>query len=160
MAQTSKYIRLKAVISVLFKYGIDEVLNRTNLTNHLPAFLKPNEARLEDIQNTPWTMRIRLALQELGPAYVKLGQIMSTRPDIIPVELIEELELLQDQVLANDLPIAEILKTEYDPALFDRITELSTTPLASASISQVYTGILDGAKPVMHTLRCPSPLMS
>lgn len=122
--------------------------------------MKPNEARLEDIQNTPWTMRIRLALQELGPAYVKLGQIMSTRPDIIPVELIEELELLQDQVLANDLPIAEILKTEYDSALFERITELSTTPLASASISQVYTGILDGAKPVMHTLRCPSPLMS
>lgn len=80
---------------------------------------------------------------------------MSTRPDIIPAELIEELELLQDQVLANDLPIVEILKTKYNPVLLDRITELSTTLLASASISQVYTGILDGTKPVIFKIQRP-----
>ena len=85
--------RLRQIVAVLTKHGFGEVVTRTGLGSLLPGAKKRAEKpkiRLGE--------RIRLVLQDLGPSFVKLGQIVSTRPDIIPADIVEELKKLQDEV--------------------------------------------------------------
>ena len=86
--------------------------------------------------------RMRLTLEDLGPTFVKFGQIMSTRTELLPPELIEELKKLQDH--ANPLPFSEVRAVieENSPDIFHWFSEIEETPVASASIGQVHRAVL------------------
>jgi len=86
--------------------------------------------------------RMRLALEDLGPTFVKFGQIMSTRTELLPPELIEELKKLQDH--AKPIPFSEVraILEQNCPDLDDRFCEIEETPVASASIGQVHRAFL------------------
>ncbi len=127
--------RLRQIVGVLARHGFGELVNRTGLGSLLPKKTLPaeQESRIGTGE------RIRLVLEELGPSFVKLGQIISTRPDIIPPDIIEELRKLQDDVAP--LPFAQ-LRTELEKQLGAGIDEVyeqfDDIPLASASIGQAY----------------------
>jgi ubiquinone biosynthesis protein len=127
--------RLRQIVSVLARHGFGELVNRTGLGSLLPgkASAPEHEPRMGAGE------RIRLVLEELGPSFIKLGQIISTRPDIIPGEIVEELRKLQDEVAP--LPF-EQLRVELEEQLGAPVAEVfaqfDETPLASASIGQAY----------------------
>ncbi len=87
--------------------------------------------------------RLRLALQELGPVFIKFGQALSTRPDIVPPDLASELAKLQDQVAPFDGAVAKaIIEQELERPLEQMFSEFDPVPLASASVAQVHTARL------------------
>ena len=91
--------------------------------------------------------RIRMATEELGPTFIKLAQILSTRPDLIPLEFTQELEKLQDQV--PPFPFAqakEIVESELKARLGEKFQRFEETPLAAASIGQVHRARLRSGK--------------
>lgn len=125
--------RLRQIVAVLTRHGFGEVLQRIGLGSLGPKNEDGGTARLSRAE------RIRHVLTDLGPSAVKLGQIVSTRPDLIPEDIIVELKKLQDNV--PPVPFAE-LKQEIEEALGATIADvyesLDETPLASASIGQVH----------------------
>ena len=127
-------VRAKEIVAILFKYRFDEILEKVDtpaswLTKLAPA-IKGNY--------TLW-QRIRLAIEELGPTFVKMGQILSTRPDVLPRELIVELEKLRSRV--KPVPFAEIkpvLEGELANPIGEVFAEFEEEPVAAASIAQIY----------------------
>ena len=99
--------------------------------------------------------RIRLALEELGPTFVKLGQTFSNREDLLPPELIQELQKLQDKVETVDMDVEEALENEFNISVKDYFLEIQKQPLATASIAQVYKAVLLDGSPVILKLRKP-----
>ncbi|OUM87640.1 MAG: 2-polyprenylphenol 6-hydroxylase [Bacillus thermozeamaize] len=100
--------------------------------------------------------RIRLVLQELGPTFVKLGQIASTRPDVIPEEIIRELEKLQDQVPPFSFQeVRNIVEAELGGKLETLFPEFEATPLAAASIGQVHRARLWSGEKVAVKIQRP-----
>ncbi|WP_105189478.1 ubiquinone biosynthesis regulatory protein kinase UbiB [Pseudoalteromonas sp. T1lg48] len=140
--------RLYFITKTLLQYGIDELLPR----HKLPWFAKLARSSAFWLRNRhrdkPAGMRLRLALQTLGPVWIKFGQMLSTRRDLLPPEIANELALLQDQVppFSGDLAqkiIEQALEIDDISVIF---SEFDTTPLASASIAQVHTAKLaDGS---------------
>jgi ubiquinone biosynthesis protein len=100
--------------------------------------------------------RLRLSLEELGPTFVKLGQIISTRPDIIPSEVISELEKLQDAVPPFSFSdVKSLIESEFDDKIESIFKEFSETPLAAASIAQVHLARLHSGKKVVVKVQRP-----
>src|SRR4030065_1746439 len=136
--QLRHFGRFRQISTVLIKYGFGEFLDRAGVaslyyrTRRLFLRKEPEIARLN------YSHRIRLALEELGPTFVKLGQVLSTRPFLIPPDLVFELTKLQDQVAP--FPFAEAKKTVETelgkplPALF---SDFDQKAIASASPAQV-----------------------
>ena len=127
--------RLRQIVLVLARHGFGEIVQRTGLGSLLGK---------KDVEGGPPPRvevgeRIRLVVQDLGPSFVKLGQIVSTRPDIIPADIIRELKKLQDAV--PPLPFDELrehVEKELGAKIGDVFEELDETALASASIGQVH----------------------
>lgn len=140
--------RARQIVGVLASHGFGELLGRTGLASLVPGSRDKSER-----SRVPLGERIRLVLQDLGPSAVKLGQIASTRPDLIPPEIMAELKKLQDAVPPE--PFAQIRATvEADlGATIDEVfSDFDETPLASASIGQVHRAKLrmpDGDLPVV-----------
>ena len=144
--------RLRQIVSVLSKHGFGDVIERIGLGGYLPNRLL-NWADADRGKNIG--ERMRLAFEELGPTFVKFGQVLSMRPDLIPELVVDELVKLQDQV--NPLPfsvIEETLNRELGVKGLKQFQEISPIPLASASIGQVHEAILQtGEKVVIKVLR-------
>jgi len=153
MNQIKKIKRLGNIFSILWKYGFDDVLSRLAVEKYLPdGFVKSK--RGEQIFQLSLYERIRLVLEELGPTYVKFGQVFSNREDLIPKELLVELEKLQDKVPAENIDLSQKIEEELDLSLDDVFATIDLNPIASASISQVYQGVLkDGQKVVLKVKR-------
>ena len=136
-------LRLLQIARVVLRWRLDVLLEGSRLERRL-ALLKPfvPTARAE-VADLPRGARLRLALQELGPIFVKFGQILSTRRDIVPADIADELSLLQDRVAPFD---GEVAQASIERALGHPIAtlyaEFDTTPLASASIAQVHAARL------------------
>ncbi len=136
MESIKKIKRVGTVISVLSKYGIDDFISRSKLERYLPnnfiSRIKINE------ENISFYTRIRLALEELGPTYVKLGQMLSNREDLLPKDLTFELQRLQDDVPPIPMSIKHKMEVELGIDFDECFAYIDEVPLASASISQVY----------------------
>ncbi|MCG9712390.1 ubiquinone biosynthesis regulatory protein kinase UbiB [Shewanella insulae] len=148
--------RAYQVVKTVLQYGLDDLI---------PAKLKPWYFRL-----LRWSLfwltnqhkdkvggeRLKLAMQELGPVYIKFGQMLSTRRDLLSDEWAEELAMLQDRVPPFDSAIARTqIETELGAPIETYFDNFDDTPLASASISQVHTATLksNGEEVVLKVLR-------
>jgi ubiquinone biosynthesis protein len=139
--------RWREILGVLSKYGLAGWLSRSRLSTPLHGFFKTRNG--EALANASRETRIRLALEELGPTFIKLGQVMSTRPDLVGAELAEELEKLQTSVPADPPEaVAELIEEELGRPLDDIFLEFCETPVASASIGQVHRARLQSGEDV------------
>ncbi|KYH07898.1 MULTISPECIES: ABC1 kinase family protein [Chryseobacterium] len=146
-----KLKRSARLISVLSKYGFKDILARMNGNKQEEASGHSDEI----ISKGTVYERIRLALEELGPTFVKLGQTFSNREDLLPPELIQELQKLQDKVDTVDMDVEEALESEFNISVKDYFREIQKKPLATASIAQVYKAVLLDGSPVILKLRKP-----
>ena len=140
--------RYGEIVSVLVKYGFDDLLFRLNIERYLSAgkrfFRVKPKVRVQEYSK--WD-RIRMAIEELGPTFIKLGQFASNRPDILPAELVESLEILQDAVPPfSEQDAVKIVETELGKPIQNLFKEFCETPFASASMAQVHKAVLtDGS---------------
>lgn len=148
--------RLPQIVSVALKYGFGDVVARAGLDTVLhrvkSVVIPDGDALVADRRTEE---RIRLLLEELGPTFVKLGQVMATRPDLIPLELVEELRKLQDKVKPFDTEgIQALVEEELGRPVSEIFSEFESKPLAAASIAQVHRATLkDGRKVVLKIQR-------
>ena len=154
LGRITRFFRIERV---MVKYGLEKLfLDQTRVAGLQHLFvLSPTRWLNTETRDLPRGVRIRLALEELGPVFVKLGQVLSTRRDLLPDDIGDELAQLQDNVK----PFAsDIARTEIERALEERIEVLfkhfDDTPLASASIAQVHAIELhDGTEAIIKVLR-------
>jgi ubiquinone biosynthesis protein len=149
--------RYTRILAILFKYGFGEFINRLPIHqivgSGLQLFSKEDGGQLRRL---PRSERIRMMVEELGPTFIKLAQILSTRPDLIPLELVEELSKLQDHV--SPFPFSEvkqILEAELRSSLEERFEEFNEIPIAAASIGQVHRARLRGGEEVVVKVQRP-----
>lgn len=135
---------------VLLRYRLDDLLDDTPVENWL-KLARPFVPRASaEIACLPPGARLRMALQELGPIFVKFGQILSTRRDLVPPDIAEELALLQDRVMPFDGETARlIVERALERPVSEAFEQFDTTPLASASIAQVHAATLPGGREVV-----------
>jgi len=145
--QQRKLKRSARLISVLSKYGFKDMLARMNSGNK-----QEEETGNDDEVISKGTVyeRMRLVLEELGPTFVKLGQTFSNREDLLPPELVQELQKLQDKVETVEMNVEEIMENEFNISVKDYFQEIQHIPLATASIAQVYKAVLlDGSEVIL-----------
>lgn len=145
--QQRKLKRSARLISVLSKYGFKDMLARMNSGNK-----QEEETGNDDEVISKGTVyeRMRLVLEELGPTFVKLGQTFSNREDLLPPELVQELQKLQDKVETVEMNVEEIMENEFNISVKDYFLEIQHIPLATASIAQVYKAVLlDGSEVIL-----------
>lgn len=133
-----KIKRFNDICLILAKYGFDEVVGRLNMPGaDLLQQISPIEEDLDVYQ------RIRRVLEELGPTFIKFGQIMSLRPDLLPEELLYELAKLQDDVPPISYnEIEQVVVDSLGPPISKHFSIFNSEPLAAASLSQVHLGRL------------------
>ena len=149
-----KLWRLLYINWVLVRHGLDEIVLAIHFFRpiHFVFYLLPWNWLGK--KKKPLAVRIRLALEDLGPIFVKFGQALSTRPDLLPPELIAELEKLQDDVPPFDGHIARATVERAMEAPVEKVfAHFDITPLASASIAQVHVARLDDDEVVVKILR-------
>jgi ubiquinone biosynthesis protein len=139
--------RWTEILAVLSKYGLADWLASTNID-----FIKDRLSSRagESIARLTREARIRLTLTELGPTFIKLGQLLSTRPDVVGRELADELKQLQDATPADPPELVrKIVETELGQPLDDVFGEFNLLPIASASIGQVHRARLKSGERVV-----------
>lgn len=155
MKATRAMFRASRIGRVILRYRLDDLLDGTPVERWL-SVAKPFVPRASaDIASQSRGARLRLALQELGPIFVKFGQILSTRRDLVPPDVAAELTLLQDRVKPFDGEHAlQIVEQALGLPITEAFASFDTTPLASASIAQVHAATLDdGRQVVVKVLR-------
>ena len=140
---------------VIIRYGFDEFFKQGDLERFLPKKIRREYSeKIEEINSYTVYERIRMALEELGPVYVKFGQMLSNRKDILPEEMIVELQKLQDNVEVEKVDINWKLSLELGIDVNDYFSEIEKNPMASASIGQVFKAKLKtGEKVVIKVQR-------
>ncbi len=148
-----RLFRLIKIVYVVLRFGLDEFL----LAHARVRWLRVPLNALLFLRNTskPRAVRLRLALENLGPIFVKFGQMLSTRRDLMPADLADELAMLQDQV--PPFPSAQavaMLEATYRKPLREVFQSFDETPVASASVAQVHFAVLpDGRDAAVKILR-------
>jgi ubiquinone biosynthesis protein len=145
--------RLRQIIGVFAKHGFVDVVDRMNLGKFLPSRLA---AYAESQAEKSIPERLRLAFEELGPTFVKLGQLLSTRPDLLPEAFIDEFTQLQDNVqpLSFDI-VRTIIERELKRPLDEAYSEFDPSPIGAASIGQVHTATLKTGERVVVKVQRP-----
>ncbi|MBT8350260.1 MAG: AarF/ABC1/UbiB kinase family protein, partial [Deltaproteobacteria bacterium] len=131
--------RYRQILTVLFRYGYGDLIDRLKIDQYIEIGLQMiSRKRRERVEKMSRAERIRMALEELGPTYVKLGQILSSRPDLVAPDFIEEFSKLQDKVPPFPyLEAKEIIQSELGSTLELLFDYFDEKPFASASIGQV-----------------------
>ncbi len=142
--------RMKEIVSVAAKFGFGEVIRDTKLGTFLGKIKK-----IHDIEQKPAPVRFRLALEELGPTFMKLGQVLSMRPDLVPPEWSAELANLQDSCpVVPWEDVKKELETEYGSRLDSMFSKIEETPIGDGSIAQVHKAVTtEGKHLVLKILR-------
>ena len=146
-------LRLLSIQRVLVRHGLDEIITATHILRPLRFFFYLFPRRRD--RTAPLGERIRLALEELGPIFVKFGQAVSTRRDLLPRDIADELAKLQDRV--PPFPAEEavaILDEAYGKSVDEVFARFDFEPFAAASIAQIHTAALhDGTEVIVKLLR-------
>lgn len=156
MKQLQQFFRLMLINRVLVRHGLDEIILATHLLRPLRYLLLLAPWNWISNRNRgPRGQRIRKALEDLGPIFIKFGQILSTRRDLLPKDIADELAQLQDNVAPFPGKQAiQIIETSLGQPISELFLEFSENPLASASVAQVHAATLkNGQKVVIKVLR-------
>ena len=148
--------RLVQINHVLAKHRLDEFIQATHLLRPLRFLNYLSPYRLTHSNKAPRGERLRLALEDLGPIFVKFGQILSTRRDLLPDDIADSLAKLQDQVtpFSNELALDLIQHAYGEQSLDDIFASIDEQPLASASIAQVHAAkLMDGSDVILKIVR-------
>jgi len=149
--------RLNKVLNVIAKYRLDEFAESQVGIRWIKILLLPYRLiwTFSDHSKGDKNRRLRLALEELGPIYIKFGQLLSTRPDFLKTELAEELQSLQDNVPAFESPsINQLVEQALGKDISEVFSSLEVAPLASASVAQVHRAeLLTGEEVVVKVIR-------
>ena len=136
--RNEKIKRINQIYGVLKKNDFGHLIEENTFLKIFP--LLKNREKIEDTEleeSVPY--RVRKVLEELGPAYIKLGQMLSTRPDLIGIEIAEELQKLRDNTPVTPFDeMKEVIESELGAPLNEIYSEINETPIGSASIGQVY----------------------
>lgn len=145
--------RYREVLSVFYKYGFDSYISGVGEKNIIRRWIFKSKKLVDE--NMSRGERLKRAIEELGPTFVKLGQILSTRYDMLPRDIVESLSGLQDSV--NEFSLSEaqnIFKSETGKEFGDAFAEFCEEPIAAASIGQVYRAkMADGQRVVIKVQR-------
>jgi ubiquinone biosynthesis protein len=148
-----RFFRLFKIIFVVLSFGLDEFL----LAHERVRWLRAPLNKLLFLRDTskPRAVRLRQALERLGPIFVKFGQMLSTRRDLMPADLADELAKLQDQVPPfPSVQAIALLEAAYRKPLLEAFKSFEDTPVASASVAQVHFAVLhDGREVAVKILR-------
>lgn len=149
--------RYRQIISVLFKYGFGDIIDLLKIEQYIEIGLQMvSRNRRERLERLSRAARTRLAVEELGPTYIKLGQVLSTRPDLVPVDFVQELSKLQDKVPPFSFSeVKRIIGLELGKPADEVFDHLEESPLASASIGQVHKAFLDDGEAVAVKVQRP-----
>ena len=156
--------RFREIINVLWRNGFDEFIIKTNLHGFIPGFVLPKkriQSALDAAEKNAdfWStvgFRFRKSCEELGPSFIKLGQLLSTREDILDPNLIKELKLLQNKVIGIDFSEAKkIIERNLGRNIEDVFESLEEEPIGTASIGIVYKGKLKTGEEVVIKVRRP-----
>ncbi|MFQ5864079.1 MAG: ABC1 kinase family protein [bacterium] len=131
--------RYRQIVGILIKYGFAEIVDRMNLKVYLQIGKRFLKKEVSTAKRLSAAERIRLALEELGPTFIKLGQVLSTRSFLIPAELVNELTKLQDEV--KPLPFEKVkdyIEAQLGESIEAKFADFQETAVASASIAQAH----------------------
>jgi len=143
--------RITHVIRVLAKHGLSGILSKYGFAWHLPLFKRGETELPVDLP-----AKLRKSMEELGGAYVKLGQLLSIRPDLVPQEYCEEFAKLQDDVPPEPLHTVEtVISQEFKKPVKDLFSHIDPRPLGSASVAQVHKARMKGGKAVAVKVQRP-----
>ncbi|MDC1310887.1 ubiquinone biosynthesis regulatory protein kinase UbiB [Burkholderiales bacterium] len=148
-----KFFRALYIFGIAIQFGLDEFASSSRFLRGVrivirTVFFKRN-------LSSPRGERLRFALEKLGPIFVKFGQVLSTRRDMIPLDIADQLALLQDRVEPfSSVTVSEIINQSFDGGIHSTFREFDLKPVASASVAQVHFGVLvDGKEVAVKVLR-------
>ncbi len=149
--------RYRQILGILFRYGFGDLVERLKIDQYIEVGLQMiSRQRRENVEKLSRAERIRLLFEELGPTFIKFAQILSTRPDIIPSDVIREFEKLQDEVPPFSYDDAKrIVEFELGDSIDALFSTFETIPLASASIGQVHKAVLKDGDVVAVKIQRP-----
>ena len=146
----SKIKRTKELVQILSKYGFEQLLAGSKLAEHIPEGKKK-----ERLEKYTVYERVRMAIEELGTTYIKLGQFLSTQSGLIPEELSKEMEKFQDDVDPVEIDIAAFVLEEIGKPAEELFSDITDTPMATASIGQVYSAQMVSGQAVVLKVQRP-----
>ena len=149
--------RLQEIVSILVAYQLTEYVKVLRLDKSIKILQNiVSRKKALEISKLPEWERIRLALEELGPTFIKFGQLLSNRTDLLPEKLIIELVKLQDRVPpVSEKGVRKVIKREFKKDIDEIFTNFQLKPVASASIAQVHRACLPDGKKVAVKVQRP-----
>ena len=150
--------RFRDIVNVFLKHGLGQIIEGLQLHQFAPIrwWYTPLHQRLEREEEVSLAERLRIALEELGPTFIKFGQLLSTRSDVVPKEYVQALDSLLDQVPPFSPDKAkQIIEAELRAPLRELVADFQETPLAAASIAQVHRAVLWSGEEVVFKVRRP-----
>ncbi|MEK6984055.1 MAG: AarF/ABC1/UbiB kinase family protein [Nanoarchaeota archaeon] len=147
--------RFNQILLVLFEEGFEFLLSKINLNRYIPL-TKRLRAKLKRDDNLKTEVRLRRTLERLGPTFIKFGQVLSVRPDLVPKEYSKELEKLQDKVPPFPFSdVKSIIERDFGKKIEHIFLHFEKNPIASASISQVHKAVLKNGNKVAVKVQRP-----
>jgi len=144
--------RLRTIVGVFAKHGFHNIAERIKLGR----FILARMSATEELDRYSVAERLRMAFEELGPTFIKLGQLLASRPDLAPPDIVEEFSRLHDNVQALPFEtIHQVLKEEFGENLERYFASIDPLPLGAASIAQVHRATLIDGTPVVIKVQRP-----
>lgn len=153
--------RFREIVSVFAKNGFDELLGKSGVLKLLPNFILPKNKVEELKESTDYGRvighRIKICFEELGPSFIKLGQLISSREDMFPASFIAEVKKLQDDVKPIEFEeVKKILTNAYKGSYEHIFSSIDEKPIGTASIGVVHKGVLKSGEEVVIKVRRPN----
>ena len=155
--------RFREILTVLSRHGFSELIVKSGLDKVIPGFVLParvSQLKREDLSSDEWWQifgsQLRLSFEDLGPSFIKLGQLLATREDILDPAMIKELKLLQNKVKGIPFDQAKnVIETNLGKKISEVFASIDESPIGTASIGVVYKAELLSGKKVVVKVRRP-----